>query len=144
MRRTFLSVKVLAFCLRVISLRRGWRQVPGLSEAGDCFVGVDVRGVKDMPPDGRRGQGARLGSRVKRMLGLDGEGGQRRRDEGRQKQAGLANRRRGAMSTGRNWASRRPRQGHGDARARRTGAKLSWGRRGSEGQSEEDRGRAPE
>lgn len=47
MRRTFFSEKVVASRRRVISLRRGWRQVPGLSvtETGAPLTGVDLVGV---------------------------------------------------------------------------------------------------
>lgn len=42
--RTFLSLKVLAFCRLVISARRGCLQFPGVSGAGDgaALVGVDT------------------------------------------------------------------------------------------------------
>jgi hypothetical protein len=41
---TFLSLNVVAFCRLVISARRGWRHVPGLSRMGAAaaFEGVDT------------------------------------------------------------------------------------------------------
>ena len=64
--RMFFSEKFVAFCRLVISLRRGCRQVPGLSATGEGagFVGVDCIGV-DMAmirlvPRSRIGSGVKL------------------------------------------------------------------------------------